>query len=123
MILLTPSLPQRHTYLIQRSPPRQPPGNLKLKHSLEHHKKMTPKVELGLPSQTNCYRLMLGWFVCPYARLFIQHKTFPKIEKTAFNYHTNNLLSKQEKTTKEKLVILSKENSEKDRARQRQNRN
>ncbi|NEP43784.1 MAG: hypothetical protein F6K35_32990, partial [Okeania sp. SIO2H7] len=82
-----------------------------------------PKVELGLPSQANCNRLILVGIIRQYTRLFIQHHTFPKTEKTPFIYHTNKFLSKQQKTTKEKLVILSKENSDKYRARQRQNRN
>ena len=81
------------------------------------HPKKKPKVELGLPSQTNRDRLMLVGLACPYTRLFIQHKTFRKTEKTAFAYHTNNFLSKQQKTTKEKLLILSKENLGKYRAR------
>ncbi|MDY7003396.1 MAG: hypothetical protein SWX82_05365 [Cyanobacteriota bacterium] len=76
-----------------------------------------------MPSQTNCDRLMLLGVIRPYVRFFIQHKTFPKTEKTPFTYHKNNFLSKKQKTTKEKLVILSKENSKKYRAKQRQNRN
>ncbi|NET44372.1 hypothetical protein [Okeania sp. SIO2B3] len=91
--------------------------------SKELPKKATPKVELGLPFQTNCDKLISRWVTRLCTRLFIQHKKYTKTEKTPFVYHTNNLLSKQQKTTKEKLVILSKENSDKDRARQQQNRN
>ncbi|NEO58101.1 MAG: hypothetical protein F6K54_36630 [Okeania sp. SIO3B5] len=66
--------------------------------------------KIGLHPQTNSDRIMLLGIYRPYARLFIQHKTFPKTEKAVFNYHTNNFLSKQQRMTKEKLVILSKEN-------------
>ena len=60
----------------------------------------------------------------PCTRFFIQHKAITeKNEKIVFCYHTNNNWSKPQKTSREKLVILSKKKSDKNEARQRQNKN
>ncbi|NES79592.1 MULTISPECIES: hypothetical protein [Okeania] len=64
---------------------------------------MTPKVELGLPSQANCNRLILVGIIRPYTRLFIQHNTFPKTEKNSLYISHKQIFVKTAKDDQRKI--------------------